>query len=176
MRKSKDISKYEIEWQVLRSSLKGKLNDDIETKLSKAECYFEKTFSSDRHERVLNWMEGLLMGFKATGKSPSLLVEQILYYKSMDNLRPALAIDIQQQEEVLDLFSDEEIVNLWTDLCKTNEKWLKKGYFHKECNAFLDWLYSRKKNILNKCRFSYNDLLSLRNNSRGVKNTHQFFF
>jgi len=48
MRKSENISKYTIEWQVLRVSLKNKYNDDLVYKLSIVKNYFNKTKSYDR--------------------------------------------------------------------------------------------------------------------------------
>ena len=64
MRKSKDITKYNADWQIVRSSIKGS-KFSLEEKLSKVKRYFDNNRSEDRWERCVNWCEGLIMGYKA---------------------------------------------------------------------------------------------------------------
>ena len=65
MRKSKDITKYNADWQIVRSSIKGS-KFGLEEKLSKVKNYFNSSKSEDRWERAVNWCEGLIMGYKAS--------------------------------------------------------------------------------------------------------------
>ena len=64
MRKSKDITKYNADWQIVRSSIKGS-KFSLDEKLSKVKSYFDNNRSEDRWERCVNWCEGLIMGYKA---------------------------------------------------------------------------------------------------------------
>ena len=68
MKKSVDVTKYEIHWQILRVSLKGILNDNLQLKVAKAFSYYQEKPSRDRYERVANWLEGLYKGFKDDNK------------------------------------------------------------------------------------------------------------
>ena len=58
---------------------------------------------------------------------------------------------------------------------RTNTKWLKKGYYHKECNEFMDDMV----NIFMKNRediWRFDILLEIREESKNLENTHKFFF
>jgi hypothetical protein len=168
MRKSVTISKYEIEWQILRSSLKGKFNDNLELKLEKVFDYYNQTSTLDRWERVVNWLEGFQRAIKDLIKRQR-IQEEINFYKS---LQPKEEKSLTIQEQDFKKYSLKERVDLWKDLFNTNKKWLMNGYFHKECNLFLDSLFS---SFEIEVKPSYQKLLIL----RGLKpkiNNHNFFF
>ena len=168
MRKSVTISKYEIEWQILRSSLKGKFNDNLELKLEKVFDYYNQTSTLDRWERVVNWLEGFQRAIKDLIKRQR-IQEEINFYKS---LQPKEEKSLTIQEQDFKKYSLKERVDLWKDLFNTNKKLLMNGYFHKECNLFLDSLFS---SFEIEVKPSYQKLLIL----RGLKpkiNNHNFFF
>ena len=57
----------------------------------------------------------------------------------------------------------------------TNTKWLKKGYYHNECNVFMDCMIE----VFNKNNeeiWRYDKLIGFRNDSKKIDNTHKFFF
>ncbi len=165
MKKTVGITKYEIHWQILRSSLKGRFNDDLQYKLERAYSYYKDKPSYDRHERVSNWIEGLHKGFK-------------------DNYKRDLLIDLASKLDFHDLSKYQESINkdsdfgvynidqlkfLWKDLLKTNLSWLNKGYFHNGLNIFMD--------KLSKYIDVDKDLLEIsREKSKYLKNRHKFFF
>lgn len=165
MKKTAGITKYEIHWQILRSSLKGRFNDDLQYKLERVYSYYKDKPSYDRYERVFNWIEGLHRGFK-------------------DNYKRDLLMDLASKLDFHDLSKCQESINkdsdfgvyninqlqfLWKDLLKTNLSWLNKGYFHNELNTFMDKL-SGYIDVDKK-------LLEIsREKSKYLKNHHKFFF
>jgi hypothetical protein len=177
MKKSADITKYDLRWQVLRSSLKGKFNDNLTLKLKKVSDYLNEDKSKDRWERVYNWCEGLLKGIKASASQEN-LQSLLSYMDFLDNNKHEYkesekGLSIQ---ESFHLYSQIELVLLLKDLFKTNKGWLEKGYFHKECNCFMDQLYEVVEESLIKDSFSKKSLLLLRAKSLHVTNKHGFFF
>lgn len=176
MRKTLDITKYEIEWQIVRSSIKGG-KTSFDEKIEKALAYYEETKSKDRWERVYNWLEGLSRGYKAAKNQEAIntigfLLEGLNEDRGSDLKE---AIDSEEQLIILHEACQHAIKVLWEDLFRTNEKWLKKGYFHRECNEFMDWVEANKDFEV-KERYSLERLASLRAESSTKKNGHSFFF
>jgi len=174
MRKSKDISKYNADWQIVRSSIKGS-KFRLEEKLSKVKKYFDYNRSEDRWERCVNWCEGLIMGYKASKNLDAIdrIIEEIesygdrsLYEKENNNI---------ENDILLLEYSYGERLILWKDMYNTNTKWLKKGYYHKECNEFMNSMV-RIFNKFGEDIWRYNILLDLREESKRLENTHKFFF
>jgi len=174
MRKSKDISKYNADWQIVRSSIKGS-KFRLEEKLSKVKKYFDYNRSEDRWERCVNWCEGLIMGYKASKNLDAIdkIIEEIksygdrsLYEKENNNT---------ENDILLLEYSYGERLILWKDMYNTNTKWLKKGYYHKECNEFMNSMV-RIFNKFGEDIWRYNILLDLREESKRLENTHKFFF
>jgi hypothetical protein len=174
MRKSKDITKYNADWQIVRSSIKGS-KFSLEEKLSKVKKYFDYNRSEDRWERCVNWCEGLIMGYKASKNLDAIdrIIKEIdsyddrsLYNKEDSNVN---------NNTLLREYSYDERLVLWKDMYRTNTKWLKKGYYHKECNEFMDDMV----NIFMKNRediWRFDILLEIREESKNLENTHKFFF
>jgi len=174
MRKSKDITKYNADWQIVRSSIKGS-KFGLEEKLSKVKNYFNSNKSEDRWERAVNWCEGLIMGYKASKNLDAIdrIIKEIdsygdrsLYNKEDSNVN---------NNTLLREYSYDERLVLWKDMYRTNTKWLKKGYYHKECNEFMDDMV----NIFMKNRediWRFDILLEIREESKNLENTHKFFF
>jgi len=169
--KSFGVTKYDLKWQVLRASLKGQLNDNLEEKLSFVDSYFIETPSYNRWERVYNWLLGLERGFKASRNEEKIKIiqETLKYYLSV---KPNQSFKEDTYDD-FSSYSQDQLMTLWKDLYKTNRQWLIKGYLHKECNQFLDTLAAHLR-LLNSVRFA--ELLLLRENSKHIKNTHKFLF
>lgn len=182
MKKSKHISKYEVEWQIIRSSIKGG-KTSFDEKISRALNYLTDQMTEDRWERVYNWLEGLERGYKAARDDQKIsVIKSIL--GSLDSMKEggsiglAIALDEKAELKSLKKASDKEVITLYRDLCKTNEGWLSKGYFHGECNEFIDYIVSVHNelivNIKGKYTLSY--LKELRLNASEMDNNHKFFF
>lgn len=173
MKKSENITKYDLNWQLLRVGVKGKHNDNLQKKFELTNEYLSE-FYYDRWERVYNWAEGLLRGFKASFD----FEKQIEVASYLDNLSQIKYKYIKQEPVYsydLQKYSLSELIYLWKDLFKTNKNWLVKGYFHKECNAFMDFLFSGFVNV-DLGIYSKKNLDQLRVESSFITNKHKFFF
>lgn len=176
MRKTFGITKYESRWQLLRARIKGKHNDDLSYKFSLVLSYFKEDPSYNRWERVFNWAEGLLRGLKDEDKR----IHTAAFLDELNQLKPQPSIidDISENYNVLFNADIRDITLLWKDLFKMNKDWLLKGYFHKECNAFLDTLSNvlSARGVDNIKGYSNESLHNLRLGSKNIKNVHNFFF
>ena len=173
MRKSKNITKYNADWQIVRSSIKGS-KFSLEEKLYKVWNYFSSNESEDRWERCVNWCEGLIMGYKASKNADAInrIMEEIESYGDRSLYNREVSED---NNLLLEKYDYSERLLLWKDLYKTNTKWLKKGYYHKECNEFMDDMV----NVFMRNRediWRFDNLLELREESKNLENTHKFFF
>jgi len=179
MRKSKDITKYDIDWQMLRSEVKGK-STDILSKLSKVRNYWNTNQTVDNWERIVNWLEGLKMGYIASKNQSAidLINKEISFYKSNTVTNKEKLSSDQDQLSRIMLYNFKQRFDLWRDLFKRNEKWLARGYNHKEHNHFMDLMgqvFKKNKEKLTD-RYSFEKLNELRQAALGIENTHKFFF
>ncbi len=181
MKKTDGITKYEMQWQLIRSSIKGQ-GTDLESKIQEAYSYFAETHSYDRWERVYNWLEGLQKGYAAAKNLVAINrikqeLESYAYLKEtgMVKFYDSYELDVEAQAKRLAQASDKAVIVLWKDLFRTNEKWLKKGYYHKECNEFMDMLW-QARGIDVSDRFSMKHLQELRGLCGDMDNKHKFFF
>ena len=181
MHKTEGITKYNLEWQLVRSSIKGS-KVKLEDKLTAALKYYESTKSYDRWERVYNWLEGLWRGYKAANNLEAMariadMMDTFDAWKDAAVNRGALPTNRIIDAQLLRTAGDNELIGLWNDLFRTNEGWLKKGYYHVECNEFMDFMYDRRlQHLTIKDRYSYEKLNELRHERSQIKNKHKFFF
>lgn len=178
MKKSKDITKYNIKWQLLRLSLKGP-SISMPNKIKYANRYFDSEKTIDAYERVLNYLEGLQMGYRYRNPDAANRIQQeIDRYCSMDTQsllkEPNGFITFEDASE----YSYTDRHNLWVDLFIRNKKWLERGYFQKEINDFMDVLYKlfTHRKETSTMFYSYEKLKQLRNEAKRKTNTHKFFF
>ncbi len=177
MRKSKDITKYNADWQIIRSSIKGS-KFSLAEKLSTVKNYFDTNSSVERWERCVNWCEGLMMGYKAAKNFDAIdrIKEEIESYGERSLYSNENCNGLTQDNcSLLERYDYNERLVLWKDLYKTNTKWLKKGYYHKECNEFMDDMVTIFK-MYGEDIWRYDILLDLREESKNLENTHKFFF
>lgn len=139
MKKSNDITKYEVNWQIIRFMVKKEKN--IEIKLSMIRNFYINNFTIDNKERCLNWLEGLALGYKSSNLNAIYLIQNEVEY--FDNTFPINKEIIAFNEEInkLNQYDFKIKFGLLKDLYKRNEKWLINGYFHKEQNTFLDIIF-----------------------------------
>lgn len=137
--KSKDITKYEALWQIVRSSVKGS-RILLEDKLIKVREYFNETKTFDRWERCYNWLEGLERGYRACSNFHAIhLIKLEKAQYTLDKPDKSTRFNTDDWEELMK--ADEKAIKLlWNDLFKSNINWLNGGYFHKERNEFVDKL------------------------------------
>lgn len=179
MRKSKDITKYEPVWQMVRAKVKGP-STNLDDKLRIVNSYFDQHQTVDAWERVVNWLEGLQMGYRSSGDTEA--IERIAVEISNYNGRKPSAKEPELTRQGifdgLKQYSYADRLQLWRDLFDRNKKWLVKGYNHSEHNEFMDVMYelfaARKEQI--PTSVSKEKLDELRKNSASTTNTHKFFF
>lgn len=161
MRKSKDITKFDIEWQIKRVSLKS-YKTYIE-KCNVAADYLMKNKNIADRERVLNYLEGLSMAYKNADR------KYILDFK--DELAK-IEVSAENKCNVnLNEFSHKELTSVGKDLMIRAKGWLKDGYRNEELLNFL----TRVLEATNDTK-RLNQLNELIEYSKSLQNTHSFFF
>lgn len=161
MRKSKDITKFDIEWQIKRVSLKS-YKTYIE-KCDVAATYLMKNKNIADRERVLNYLEGLSMAYKNADR------KYILDFK--DELAK-IEVSAENKCNVnLNEFSHNELSSVGKDLMIRAKGWLKDGYRNEELLNFL----TRVLEATNDTK-RLNQLNELIEYSKSLQNTHNFFF
>lgn len=178
MKKSKNITKYNLKWQLLRVSIKGP-EIPLNTKIDKVLNYFNEEYTQDAYERVLNYLEGLQMGYRGKDEKAVHIIQK--YINEFNDIDP---LELEKEKDSFITFEEaykypfDIRYELWKDLFKRNEKWLLNGYFQKEINDFMDILsgiFKSKSETLGD-RYSSEYLSELRIKSKSKENTHKFFF
>lgn len=180
MKKSKNISKYDLEWQVIRAKIKGS-KVSLEDKIKSARRYYKATRTMDRWERVVNWLEGLERGYRGRNQEnvERIRIEIDAFKHVKDSVKSVLPLDVEKQEILLQKVSISDLKVLWKDLFIRNKKWLQGGYVNKELNDFMNWIWnSRLKHNKEEISstFSFDKLSDYRKKAKNKKVTHKFFF
>jgi hypothetical protein len=175
MKKSKDITKYNIDWQIVRVQLKNK--KEIEDKLAMAYSYFIAHKTKDTQERVVNWLEGLALGYKASKQWD--VIKRIEEEKT----RYEVSGKLKKEENRISTIDEMQRYDLgirakvYIDLYTRNVKWLKNGYVQKEINNFMDTLrYSIFKEGCPIVENYHRHIILLRKEASKIPNTHKFLF
>ena len=182
MKKTKDITKYSVKWQLLRSSIKGPKTSCVE-KISKVLCYLSEEETVDSWERVYNFLEGLQRGYIGSGdldKIDLINKELIILKEIKSSFVKKEDFDGLKEMAFLKKTAFVERYHLYKDLFGRSRSWLMKGYFHQEQESFIDILMNvfihNDEESLIKDNFSYKKLKNLRERASLVENRHKFFF
>ena len=159
--KSKDISKYDLDWQVFRVSLK-KLSD-IDSKLEAVFEFFESHLNIADRERILNYLEGLAIAYKDDDRQT---IRDFAADLAQISVSPENRISFDPSK-----YSKVELMGLAKDLLVRTKKWLLKGYRHEEQINFL-----RRLLVYCKDEARLNDLDALVRKSQEIPNTHKFLY
>lgn len=183
MRKTKGITKYEIDWQILRASIKG--NNRIEVlknTLEKVESYLRDRNSQEAWERVMNYIEALIKGFNASKKD-----EYIdLCIAKMQSLGERGDYELKEKDFnvhnqlSINKYSFDQRYTLWKDLFKYEKHFCSRRYRHGELESLVDQLYSvfvsQNELDLIKESYSYARIVDFRKNAINGTNNKKFFF
>lgn len=181
MRKSKDISKYDIDWQMVRAKVKGQ-KTPFDDKLKIVKDFWTQYPTLDNQERILNWLEGLRMGYIASHNNSAInsIDKEMENYKNEVTSKKEEDLTDQEQIDKIKKYDFDSRLGLWKDLFKRNENWLEKSYNHKEHNHFMDllWLVFRENKEESDIPEEYDSikLYKLRKAADKKENTHKFFF
>lgn len=159
MKKTKNITKYSIDWQVIRvKNHRLPANQQINNVIK----FYLKNRSYNNWERIYNYLQGLYLGYK-NENNKLIVAEGMRWFENNKTLKISA--------ELLDFecFKIEDLILVYKDLYKRNEKWLNSGYKNKELNIFLKKLWS----------FLNNKDLNLKKNYDKIvinKNTYKFIY
>lgn len=171
MKKSKDITKYTVEWQIAR--VRAKKAKKCEDKLEIVKTYFDDKTTYSRFERSYNWTEGLLRGYKDQINK----AKTAAFLDYLEKNKPQYSsIDLDHDD--FSITEPELIRFLYKDLYKRTQKWLQQGYAHKEQITFLHNLAKEcehtLESILNTRSYDINTITHLTENK--PHNNYKFLF
>jgi hypothetical protein len=184
MRKTKNITKYEIDWQILRASIKG--NKDIEilkSSLGRIEAYLKERDSQEAWERVINYIEALIKGFSASKKNEciDLCIAKLQSLGEREHYKlKEETFSVHDQSESINKYSFDQRYTLWKDLFKYEKHFCSRRYRHSELESLVNQLHSvfivRGELDLIKENYSYEHIISFRKNAAQGTNNKKFFF
>lgn len=157
------VSKYSnLEWQLVRVSLKE--YKDYRDKIAKVLEYLEKEPTFQTYVRVVNYLEGLALGYKNPNPKAYTHINNIVarYKEQEDSYKWSEDDGTRSQYR----WTDKQIIKCYKDNMKRYSNYASKGYFHKEIYDFC-------------MSFDFADKLlieQLKNEAESKENTHHFFF
>lgn len=179
MKKTKNISKFDLDWQIVRASVKGS-KMDVFKKLYFVNDFYRRNKSKENHERVLNWLEGLALGYK---KQTTLYMMNAFHvvHEMLDDYR---TMDVDKlpsvdSENDFSKYTFEQRYTLWKDLLARTKSWAKKGYIHQEqlefCNALWDSFTFDEVDMISSY-YSKDNFDEIISRAQKLPNTHKFLF
>ena len=161
MHKSKHISKFDIDWQVFRVSLKDL--SSYEQKCDKVEHYLIANNNIADQERVINYLEGLSMAYNGTSRQYILDIKNKLLHLEVT--------DENKFNQDVTKYDKTALVKTAQDNFIRCKKYLSNGYRHQELIGFLKLIYEYLGN-----HSKLDQLDNLIDQSYNKKNTHKYFF
>lgn len=166
--KSADITKYNLEWQLIRSQ--AKRIKDPQAKYNFVREWVEHRKNKHTYERFINWLEGTKRGYKGTNWEP-LYQTSIYWWKD----HRFLFSSEDDQDIDINIVENKHLEYLYKDLSRRSLRWLAGGYVHKEQEEFLDRLASHLTN--HGVYIGHDKLVAAREAAKYVTNkTSTFFF
>lgn len=160
-------NKFLVDWQITRLRCK---NQPLEERIILLKTYFKNNKTIEGRDRILNYLKSI----KILKIFNNLIIEdEENTYKILNLEKENIDIENFNIKELTNL-SNSFIIDLHIDLYKRNEKWLKKGYYHRDQNLFMDLLLTKLEKIPEK--YNREKLFELRLRSSFIKNTYTFIF
>lgn len=167
MRKTADITKYNLKWQLVRVA--ARQHKDVRDKVATALAYFEQDTNRHSYERVVNWLEGLHMGYRRSSKEACDYIDNVIeQVKAVEVvLEGDTEVDIRTVDSAL-------LLRVYKDLYARGWKWLEKGYVHEEHENFIDNVAFelKQRSVATK----HDEYLDKRLDAYGMENTHKFLY
>jgi hypothetical protein len=149
------VSKYDVEWQFFRNSLKSKKESQKRILIKN---FLKESSSLENKERLVNYIKGCFY-------DEPLLIFYINLIEKTQTKPPNPPKDFCD-------YSSSERIALYRDLFNRNKKWLTKGYYNKDLNLFIDKLSESLPLESRKTE----ELQALRLSSLNLKNTWKFIY
>lgn len=167
--KSKDISKYYTPWQIVRTEARS-LNTPVE-KLNFVLDYLQENMNYPNYERVYNWAEGLQKGYIGKNNEAVALIQDFL-----DELKTLLPLpEKEKAEPPMSSYDQDTLEEVYKDLYKRAEKWVKNYYFNEELLSYLEKLENALEKPMKK---SVTEFRKLQKEAlkKGIKSQHKFLY
>ena len=181
MRKTVSITKYEIHWQIVRTSIKGNGKEKIKESIDLVFNYFNSKRTQDRWERSVNWIEAIIRGFKSSEDYEVIdfCIEEMDRFGLRDNL-PFEDFTVENQLEDIKSYSFEQRYICWKDLFKYEKHFCSRKYRHKELESLVNQMHQVfiELDEVSKIKpnFSYDKILDFRAKYKQGTNKQKFFF
>ena len=135
MQKSKDITKYNIHWQIVR--VQAKKYKDVTTKLDYVLHFYQQHKTLDNYERIMNWLEGLAMGYRDISIKAKILGSKVLFEKvtTKEPIMHEKEIEHHAYTEAKK-YSPTVVKDCFVDNYTRFRKWASEGYIHEELYSF----------------------------------------
>lgn len=176
----REVNKYEVNWQIVRTSVKGK-KVSLEEKLSKVWNYFQTYKTYEAWARSVNWLNGLLLGYKASGDIEAMDKVQTAFdqYGDGEGLPNELfSVAIQTQNVLKHSFEDR--FTLYKDLFKYEKNFTSRRYRHNDLEKLVNllWHVFRAKKELDKipAKLNFDEVVRFRKEYKSGTSKQKFFF
>jgi len=181
MKKSKDITKYDLHWQVVRVEVKKlKVIDD---KIKYVQAFYKKHNTSDNYERIMNWIEGLAMGYKDPKQKEKVISSKTLFKEStvkevniggIEHIKTNVLSNANQ-------YTTKQLSDCFIDNYTRFKKWSDSGYIHEElynfCHSLLKYLTSRNiQVIVSKKIITLEQIENMYSVGKSQPNKYKFIF
>lgn len=175
MRKTKDISKYDLEWQLYRISLKRL--PSLEAKVQAAVDFLKDHPTQADNERVINYLEGLSMAYRGDVRKKILDVAETLKEEEYTthnrfDFNPPLLINGNPNKGIKPKYTKAEFDSLAKalikDLLQRSKGW--GSYHHPEHEEFLQKLITYMGD--KEAQAKVNELFNIHDGSGGYKGVY----
>ena len=174
MKKTKNVSKYDLDWQIVRASVKGP-KTYVSEKLAHVTRFYDNNISKENWERVTNWLEGLVIAYKKNSR------ERVWVDDVLSRFKRIQFDKLPSVESTNDFtkYTFEQRLILWKDLALRTKVWAEKGYIHIEQTEFCVELwksFSLKEQEKISPNYSIENFERIIASAKGKANTHIFLF
>lgn len=162
-------NKYILKWQITR--VLAKKTKNIDTKIFIIKKYFRTYPCADDKDRVLNWIQGTILGYK-----DPIIKSKLQEFQTYIEETQVLSLEFLDSN--FGDYNTKTLIELVKDLYKRNEKWTSKGYIHKAQIEFLTKLYNflEEQKIILPLSFNRTNFEQDIKIGSLIPNTHQFLY
>lgn len=167
------VYKYDIDWQIVRAKLKT--IKDIPTKIDFVKSFYETHPTETNKERILNWLEGLLI-VKSLNIHDKFFLETYAEELKETNPKTKGSNSRKAKDQNFSKYSNADLELLFSDLFIRAKKWLGAGYINKEFDEFMIELIKNIEPSSSKIRNQLNQYKDLKERAKFLPNTHKWVY